>query len=296
MELRQLKYFVRAAELLNFTQAAEDLFITQSTLSHQIKELENSLDTLLFDRIAKRVRLTEAGEVMLQYARKTIQQAEESRQVLLDLNTLKSGKIVIGSTYGMQELLMESIVMYNEKYPDIEIQILYGSTADLLQKILNYEIDCMLSFMPASAHKELQINKLFSASLSLIIHQSHSWSKLKKVTLEKAVELPLALPSQSYSIRSLLDKLLLDKEIKLNTKMEINDIHSLLQLANTNKWSTILMNTSLFDFQELRAIPIEGKNTVREATIAVSKGIYHKKSLVLFQEILLKRSAVYRNS
>ncbi|MFD2942427.1 LysR family transcriptional regulator [Flavobacterium notoginsengisoli] len=295
MELRQLKYFVRAAELLNFTQAAEDLFITQSTLSHQIKELENSLDTLLFDRIAKRVRLTEAGEVMLQYARKTIHQAEESRQVLLDLNNMKSGKIIIGSTYGLQELLMESIVEYNEKYPDIEIQIIYGSTTDLLQKTLDYEIDCMLSFMPESGHNELIINKLFSAHLSLIVHQSHSWAKLKKVALEKVTALPLALPSQSYSIRNLLDKLLDDKGISLHTKIEINDIHSLLQLANTNKWSTILMNTSLFDFKELKAIPLEGKNTVREATIAISKGIYHKKSLVLFQEILLKKSEVYRN-
>ena len=95
MELRQLKYFVRAAELLNFTQAAEDLYITQSTLSHQIKELENSLTVLLFDRVGKRVQLTEAGEIMLDYARKTIRQAEEGKQVLMDLNNVKTGKITI---------------------------------------------------------------------------------------------------------------------------------------------------------------------------------------------------------
>ena len=123
MELRQLKYFVRAAELLNFTHAADDLFITQSTLSHQIKELETSLTVLLFDRVGKRVRLTEAGETMLVYAKKTIRQAEEGRQILMDLNNVKTGKLVIGSTYGLTELLIQSITEFNEEFPEIQIQI-----------------------------------------------------------------------------------------------------------------------------------------------------------------------------
>ena len=71
MELRQLKYFVRSAELLNFTEAANDLFISQSTLSQQIKQLEDELDMLLFDRVGKRVRLTEAGNLFLTYARQS---------------------------------------------------------------------------------------------------------------------------------------------------------------------------------------------------------------------------------
>lgn len=289
MELRQLKYFVRAAELLNFTQAAAELYITQSTLSHQIKELETSLNVLLFDRIGRRVKLTESGEIMLEYARKTIRQAEEGKQVLMDLNNLKTGKIIIGSTYGLVNLLLQSATEFNEKFPDIQIQIVLGSTSDLIQKIRSYEIDCMLSFMPSSEDNQLDVMRLFSANLSLILHASHPWSKLKKITFQKITELPLVLPSQSYSIRNFLDEILLKNNMQLKPKIEINDIHSLLDLVNSKKWCTILMNTSLFDFPELVAVPIESKNITREATITFPSGIYRKGSLVVFQNLIKKK-------
>lgn len=292
MELRQLKYFVRAAELLNFTQAADDLYITQSTLSHQIKELENSLTVLLFDRVGKRVKLTEAGEIMLDYARKTIRQAEEGKQVLMDLNNLKTGKITIGSTYGLVNLLLQTITEFNEEFPDIQIQVVLGSTSELLQKIRLYEIDCMLSFMPSCEDQQLDIMPLFSATLSLILHKSHPWSKLKNIGLQKITELNLVLPSPTYSIRNFLDETLLKNNIKLKAKIEINDIHSLLELVNTKKWFTVLMNSSLFDFSELVAVPIEGKNMSREATLIFPSGIYRKASLSLFNNLLKKKIAV----
>lgn len=69
MELRQLRYFEKTSELLNFTEAAKALFISQSTLSQQIKQLESELGVLLFDRVGKRIVLTEAGSSFLPYAR-----------------------------------------------------------------------------------------------------------------------------------------------------------------------------------------------------------------------------------
>ena len=76
MELRQLRYFIKSAELSNFTEAARTLFISESTLSQQIKQLEIELDTLLFERVRRRVSLTEAGEMFLPYARKTVADSE----------------------------------------------------------------------------------------------------------------------------------------------------------------------------------------------------------------------------
>lgn len=287
MELRQLKYFVRAAERLNFTKAADDLCITQSTLSHQIKELENTLNVLLFDRIGKRVKLTEAGEIMLPYARKTIHQAEEGQQFLQDLNELKAGKLVIGATYGLTELLIQALAPFNQAYPNVQIQIVFGSTADMLLKIKQYEIDCMLSFLPSSYDdSDLDIVKLFDSTLSLIVHESHPWSQQKQVTLQKVAELPLVLPSPSYSIRNFLDDVLAQNNISLNVTMEINDIHSLLKLTNTRQWNTILMNSSLFDFAELKAIPLEGAQMQREATITFPADVYRKKAVVAFTKLL----------
>ncbi|WP_261450610.1 LysR substrate-binding domain-containing protein [Marinilongibacter aquaticus] len=281
---------------MNFTHAADDLCITQSTLSHQIKELENAVGVLLFDRIGKRVRLTQAGATFLVHAKRTLRQAEESQQVLADLNNLKTGKLVIGATYGLTQLLIETISDFNGSFPNVQIQIQFGTTAQLLAQLQAFEIDCMLSFMPLSQqNSQLAVSKLFSAHLSLIVHESHSWRDLKKVSLQNLVGLPLVLPAASYSIRNFLDAQLAKEGIALHAKIEINDIHSLLELTNTKKWNTILMSTSLFDFKELKAVPIEGKDMVRVATLTVSSEIYQKKALEAFRAILEQKSSVYLN-
>ena len=85
MELRQLKYFVKSAEYLNFSEAAKHLFITQSTLSQQIKQLEFELGFALFIRNSRHIILTEAGEEFLPFAMRTIQDAEDGVQRLYDL-------------------------------------------------------------------------------------------------------------------------------------------------------------------------------------------------------------------
>jgi LysR family cyn operon transcriptional activator len=128
MELRQLKYFIKAAELQNFTNAADALYITQSTLSQQIRQLEDELGLPLFDRIAKRVRLTEAGNAFLPYAKKTMQDAEDGKVMLRDLMDLKSGILNIGSTYGLTNLLTDAISDFSQQYPQVKLIISFGTT------------------------------------------------------------------------------------------------------------------------------------------------------------------------
>src|ERR1043166_2311294 len=109
MELRQLRYFLKAKELLNFTEAAKMLNISQSTLSHQIKQLENELKTPLFNRMGKRITLTEAGELFSEYAMQSINKANEGLLLLKDLNNLVTGKIIIGVIYSMRILFTRTL-------------------------------------------------------------------------------------------------------------------------------------------------------------------------------------------
>ena len=82
MELRQLRYFLKVAELLNFSEASKALFVTQSTLSQQIKQLETELDTTLFERNSHEVTLTEAGQKLVRYAQKVVVDADICRTLL----------------------------------------------------------------------------------------------------------------------------------------------------------------------------------------------------------------------
>ena len=95
MELRQLKYFVKTAETLNFSEAAKASFVTQSTLSQQIKQLEQELDTALFVRDSHSVVLTESGAQLLPYAKQTLQCAGACIDRVRDLKEMLSGSLNI---------------------------------------------------------------------------------------------------------------------------------------------------------------------------------------------------------
>ena len=99
MELRQLRYFIKVAERLSVSEAAKDLCITQSTLSQQIRQLENELGVQLFDRTSRGVKLTEMGVEMLPYAAKTVQDAEVCVDHISDIQNLKAGVLRVGVSY-----------------------------------------------------------------------------------------------------------------------------------------------------------------------------------------------------
>lgn len=120
MELRQLKYFKEACERQNFSEAARILHISQSTLSQQIKQLEEELDVLLFDRIGKRIVLTEAGQAFLPYAARAIYDAEDGKQIIRDLKGIETGVLHIGVTYSMSPLLIAALQLFNRPIPKLK--------------------------------------------------------------------------------------------------------------------------------------------------------------------------------
>lgn len=146
MELRQLRYFVKIAETENFSVAAQECFVVQSTLSQQIKQLEEELGTLLFDRIGKRIALTDAGRAFLPFARQTIDDAEAGRQRLEDMKELKAGRLRIGATYGLSVLLTKTMQRFCPKYPEIQFNIRFECASELVEMLHSREIDFALTY------------------------------------------------------------------------------------------------------------------------------------------------------
>ena len=286
MELRQLKYFIKAAERSNFTEAASILNISQSTLSQQIKQLEDELGIPLFDRIAKRVVLTEAGRLFLPYATRTVRKSEDGREMLAELNNIQAGSLTIGVTYGLSSLLTQALIRFAEIYPRIKITIEFGTSDELLKLIAESKLDFALSFVPVNPSVNHVSYPLFKSVLSLIVHKNHPFAAYQNVNLSHLVNLPLVLPVKGYSIRSFLDKVLSKAAIIPEITIEINDIDMLLKLADTGKWCTVLMKTSLFNYPSLVAVPFTGAEMERQATITWPVDVYRKKSSKAFAGFL----------
>merc|ERR1712137_1267223 len=126
----------------NFTKAAQILFISQPALSKQIKILENRLDLILFDRTNKKIKLTEAGQLVLQYAERILSLCEESCRALNDLKTGERGNLTVGASQTIGTYLMPRILaLFAQKYPQINLKVHVDSTRKIAKTIVDCDID-----------------------------------------------------------------------------------------------------------------------------------------------------------
>ena len=149
MELRQLRSYIKLAEMLNFSEASRELFLTQSTLSQHIKNLEDEFGCKLFVRNSHSVALTEAGAELLPFAHKAVDAAEECRQRMVDLQDMLVGELNIGVTYSFSPILTETIFEFMKKYKGVKLNICYKPMADLMNMLRGRKIDFVLAFKPS---------------------------------------------------------------------------------------------------------------------------------------------------
>lgn len=289
MELRQLKYFKEACELGNFSEAARSLHISQSTLSQQIKQLEEELDVLLFDRIGKRIVPTEAGLAFLPYASKVICEAESGKQIIRDLKGLEYGKLYIGVTYSLGPLLLTALRFFTKVYPKIQVSITFATSEELLKQLDNNELDFMLSFHPEGMLEPVDAIPLFSSRLYFVVHESHPLSSLSAITLKRLSQTPLILPAQGFATRKKIDMLCRQNHLSLNVGIEINDVHTILHALSDGSWGTILTQTAVQGEAHLVQIPLlYADKLTSQGFLFWPNGTYRKKSALAFAEILRK--------
>lgn len=288
MELRQLRYFLKAAELQNFTEAARQVYITQSTLSQQIKQLENELGILLFDRIGKHLYLTEAGKEFVPYARQTMIDAETGKQRLLDLQGLKTGALRVGITYSLSFGLSAIVLRFLKEYPKIRLEIVYHTVSDLLEMLKRRDIDFALSFKPSDSEDTIEVTDLFDVPLCVVVHYRHPLAYKKHVSLEELKAYSIVLPSPGLNARACLDKLMQQYNIILEPHLEMNDATILLQLVESSSYATVLSKATIVGRSELKAIPIQEQVEGMSASLLTVKGSYQKASAIAFIDMFKK--------
>ena len=288
MEVRQLNYFIKAAELLHFTDAAAASFVTQSTLSQQIKQLEEELGMLLFDRIGKQVHLTEAGNLFLLHARQIILDIKKSKQAIFELANMVTGELKIGVTYAFSSLLLPALMPFSEKYPGIMIHVEYGTAGELENKLRMADLDFILAFHEQSDSDGLEMQPLFSSRIMMVVAKKNPLAKLNKISLKELGKLELILPSNGFSSRDLLNEIFRKNRISPRIKVEMNDVHSLLSMVESGSWATIINEKAISTWDSLIAVPISGKELFKQAFILWQQGAYRKKSAILFIDELMK--------
>lgn len=285
MELRQLRYFVKVAETLNFSEAARAVCVTQSTLSQQIKQLEEELGEQLLMRSSHSVALTEAGKTILESAKRAVYDAELCKERINDLNRLATGTLNIGVTYSFSPILTETISTFMKSYPKIKLNVLYKPMGELMEALKERTVDFVLAFKPTREIEGIESHILFQNYLSVVVGKGHPLAGMKRVSLQELERYDLALPSKGLQARNALDELI-TPYTKLNIKIELNEVNILLELLRNSNMVSILAEATTHNKREVVAIPLDVPNNEMSGCVHVLKDAYRKKSMMEFIRML----------
>lgn len=278
MEIRQLRYFLKVAETLNFSEASRALFITQSTLSQQINKLEQELGVLLFERNSHEVVLTEAGEQLRQYAVRAINSVNDCARHIEDLKNALTGELNIGVTFSFNFIAHEAIMTFLKKFPGVKLNVSYKPMADLMQMLKRRELDVALAFKPSQSDEHIESRLLFTTNLAVIANESHSVTRRQSVTLDELRAFSLILPAQGLQARNALDRLTAAREISLEVSVEINNVNQLLRIVRESNYVTVLSESTIMHEDGLKSVPLSCPGSEMEGCFHVLHGAYLKRS------------------
>lgn len=190
MELRHLRYFVAVAEELHFGRAAQRLLIAQQPLSRQIRDLETEIGVELFHRTKRTIRLTEAGQVFLTEARKTLQQAEQAILLAQQTGRGEIGKFAIGFTGPALNTVLPKVVrQFKEKHPQIELTLERLQTNEQVEALRSQQIQVGLLHPPID-DDSLRLEVIHREGLVAVLPDSHCLVQSERISISELANEP----------------------------------------------------------------------------------------------------------
>lgn len=228
LELRHLRYFLAVADTAHFTEAARRLHVTQPTLSHQIRQLEDRLGLPLFDRCGRGVQLTEAGRALLPYAERVTRELVAAQSELGELRGMKRGLLRVGLVQTVNACVIPEIVSrFTAAHPGIRIACAELAVEEIEEALEAGRLDLGVGFLPA-ARRGLEGEKLFTEELVAVAATAHPLARRRSIAVRELSAQPLALLSPRYCTRQLIDRAFARARTKPTVQVEMNSIESIL--------------------------------------------------------------------
>ncbi|WP_186278753.1 LysR substrate-binding domain-containing protein [Lysinibacillus sp. BW-2-10] len=286
MEFRLLEYFMTICETLHFTKAAEKLRISQPTLSHQIKLLENQVGTPLFKRVGKKVYITQAGKCLLEHAEKAFFELEQAKIKINEIRGLQRGELTIGCSGS--HLLTSTILSFSRNYPNIGLSIKELTTEETIDEILHHRLDLGIIYID-SLNNQLDNTPLFIEELLFVVSENDPLATLTSIELTSLQSIPLTLLPKKYLIRQLIDQSCKNLNFELYPKIELTNLAALHQIVSKNQIATILPKSYLVGINDptIRCIPIVGPIPQHTVGIVYQKNAFMDTAISSFINSLI---------
>lgn len=233
------------AEYQSFTRAAEALYVSQPTLSQQIKQLEDLLEVQLLDRTGRNVRLTPAGEIYLHHARRALGELNAAKRAIDDLHDLSRGSLRVGMTPITEYLAAPLLEQFNTRFPGIGVYTLEMPQDEIRSALADDLIDIGVSLSSAqpedAASDDVDSHILFVETLNLAVGQNHPLAEQTgPLTMHVLEQEPLVMLNRDYALRRNIDQYCLEQNIHLSIMMEASSLSTILEMVRIGRLATIL--------------------------------------------------------
>ena len=273
MELRNLITFIHVAELGSFTKAAEQLGYSQSTVSFQIKQLEEELGCLLFERINHTITLTERGHELVSYAHGVRALMDEFKESLTKEE--RSGSIHIVTPDSIcDDMINSHYIDFHEKYPSISIRFTTGDSALMLDMLDHNEADFIITLDSRLYNKDYIIAKEQPLSMHFVANAASKFAGKKKLSVKDIIDEPYILTEHGQGYRRVLDRELAKMSLEITPVLEIGRTDIITAMIAQNNMVSFLPDFVTKDLVDLGVLCYLD---VRDIHVDIWKQlIYHK--------------------
>ncbi len=243
MELRQLTYFLTAAQTQNFRKAAEICLVAQPALSRQIAALEDELGVELFKREKQHVSLTQAGWEFAQYVRAAFDDLQEGQQAMAKIQTGQQGMLHIGCVEPLAAAFLPAIYeQFHQLYPAIQLRIRVTQTDEMIKFIEQEVLDLGFIFDPTTQSETVRVKELFRQPLYLLTSPHHDLAQVssEEITLQRISEERLLLLPPRSRVRRNIERICTQRAISLHPLIEIDSIEGLKELVKRGTGISLL--------------------------------------------------------
>jgi LysR family transcriptional regulator, cyn operon transcriptional activator len=239
VELRQLRYFLAVAECESFTKGAEKVAISQPSLSVQIAALEYELGAPLFDRLGRRVALTEAGRLFREHAQRVIRETELAAQSVRDLTDAEQGRLVVGALSTINSYVIPPLVCrFKQRFPHVDLHVYAQPSSTIEEALLSNRFDVGLCLLPVTSDR-LIATRLFTETLVLVCPPNVRLTA-KRLRMRELAKLPLVLLPSDYCLRKMIEAECAEVGVRPQVSVEMTSPEGILEAVKQGAGLTIL--------------------------------------------------------
>jgi DNA-binding transcriptional LysR family regulator len=288
MDTNTLQAFLAVAETGSFSLAAERLYLTQPAVSKRIAALENELSGKLFERLSKRVLLTEAGRALLPKARHIVQELADCRKTIADLSGEVSGMLQLATSHhiGLHRL-PPHLSNFSLCYPKVEFAIRFMDSESGCAAVMDGSLEMAVVTLPQTPAGKLELRKVWDDPLEVMISRNHPLASCRKST--ELMRYPAIVPEKGSETRRLIDSFFQVAGLPFRTSVETNYLETIRMLVASGLGWGVLPLIMLTD--ELASVPTPLIHIHRELGIVTRKGSTLSRAAQAFCDLLLREEA-----